>query len=152
MSAERAQELGYTPLATVAALSTVALDPREDLLLGPAWAIPRALDQAGIGLSDVGVVELHEAFAAQVLANLVAMSDPAYCRDVMGRDGAVGEIDPARLNAWGGSLAIGHPFGATGGRLVITAARRMAHENQRWGLVSACAAGGLGSALVLRRD
>ena len=152
MSAQKAAELGYTPLATVAGMATTALDPREDLLLGPAWAIPRALDQAGIGLADVGVVELHEAFAAQVLANLAAMADPHYGRQHMGREDAVGEIDPARLNAWGGSLAIGHPFGATGGRLVMTAARRMAHEGARWGLVSACAAGGLGSAMVLRRD
>lgn len=151
MSAERAAELGFEPLATVAALATTALDPREDLLLGPAWSIPRALDQAGIGLGDVGVVELHEAFAAQVLANLHVMADAAYCRQHMGREGAIGEIDPARLNAWGGSLAIGHPFGATGARLVTTAARRMAHEGARWGLVSACAAGGLGSAMILKR-
>lgn len=152
MSAERAAALGYQPLATVVGMATTALDPREDLLLGPAWAIPRALDQAGLTLADVGVVELHEAFAAQVLANLAVMADPHYCRQHMGREGAVGEIDPARLNAWGGSLAIGHPFGATGARLVMTAARRMAHEDARWGLVSACAAGGLASAMVLRRD
>jgi acetyl-CoA acyltransferase len=152
MSEEAARAQGREPLAQIVASTIVALDPQEELLLGPALAIPRLLDAAGITLADVGVVELHEAFAAQVLACLEAMRDAEFCKTRMGRDGAVGEIDPARLNAWGGSLSIGHPFGATGARLVITAARRMQAENAKWGLVAACAAGALGHAMLLKRE
>jgi acetyl-CoA acyltransferase len=151
MSEEAARAQGFTPLAQIFAQELVALDPLEELLLGPAFAIPRLLDAAGITLEDVGVIELHEAFAAQMLANLAALADADFCRTRMGREGAVGTIDPLRLNAWGGSLAIGHPFGATGARLVITAARRMVAEDARWGLVAACAAGALGHAMLLRR-
>lgn len=151
MSEDRAKELGYEPLATIVGYAMVAGEPVEELLSGPSVAIPRALDQVGIGLDQVGVVELHEAFAGQVVANLKLLRDPVYARERLGRDQAVGELDPDKLNAWGGSLAIGHPFGATGARLVTTAAHRMQHEGAAFGLVSACAAGALGHALVLQR-
>ncbi|HEY9854300.1 MAG TPA: acetyl-CoA C-acyltransferase [Stenomitos sp.] len=151
MSEERAQELGYEPLASIVGYAMVAGEPVEELLSGPSVAIPQALDQVGIGLDQVGVVELHEAFAGQMVANLKLLADPAYARERLGRDRAMGEIDPAKLNAWGGSLSIGHPFGATGARLVTTAAQRMQHEDAEFGLVSACAAGALGHALVLQR-
>jgi acetyl-CoA acyltransferase len=152
MSEEALKAHGFVPLARIFAQELVALDPLEELLLGPAFAIPRLLDAAGITLEEVGVIELHEAFASQMLANLAAMANADFCRTRMGRDAAVGTIDPAKLNAWGGSLAIGHPFGATGARLVTTAARRMVAEDARWGLVAACAAGALGHAMLLRRD
>ncbi|MDB5099434.1 MAG: fadA [Cyanobacteria bacterium RYN_339] len=140
MSEEAVKAQGREPLARIVGSVAVALDPVEELLLGPAFAIPPLLAAAGITLADVGVIELHEAFAAQMLANLHVLE--AQC----------GPIDPAKINAWGGSLAIGHPFGATGARLVITAARRMKAENARWGLVAACAAGALGHAMLLERN
>lgn len=151
MSEERAKELGYEPLATIVGYAMVAGEPIEELLSGPSVAIPMALDQVGIGLDRVGVVELHEAFAGQMVANLKLLRDPTYGRERLGREREVGEISPDALNAWGGSLSIGHPFGATGARLVTTAAQRMRHEDVEFGLVSACAAGALGHALVLQR-
>ncbi|MBM3269097.1 MAG: acetyl-CoA C-acyltransferase [Candidatus Sericytochromatia bacterium] len=151
MSEEKAQELGYEPIAAITATAMVALDPVEELLLGPALAVPAALEQAGVGLADVGVFEIHEAFAAPVLAVTKLFKDARWCRDRLGLENALGEIDPARLNAWGGSLSIGHPFGATGARLMMTAARRLKHEKARYGVVSACAAGALGHAMVLER-
>lgn len=151
MSEEKARELGYEPLATVVASSFVSMDPTEELLLGPAFSIPKALEQAGLKLSDLDVVELHEAFAAQMVANLIALADEDFCRNRLGLDGAVGVLDRAKLNAWGGSLAIGHPFGATGSRLVTTACQRLKGEGGRYALVSACAAGALGAAMIFER-
>lgn len=150
-SEESASRLGLTPLARVVAFSFVAMDPLEELLLGPVVSIPPALDAAGLALSDIGVFEIHEAFAAPVLAVQKLLADETYCRSRLGRSGAVGSIPSAALNAWGGSLSIGHPFGATGARLVMTCARRLHHEKQRYGLVTACAAGALGHALILER-
>lgn len=151
MSEERALELGYEPLAYVRAFASVAGDPMEELLLGPALSIPKVLAQAGLTLADLDVIELHEAFAAQMLANMVALGDETFCRERLGLDAPVGHLDRAKLNAWGGSLSIGHPFGATGSRLVTTACQRLKHEGGRYGLVSACAAGALGSAMLFER-
>lgn len=146
-----AERLGLRPLARVKSMAVTGADPREELLLGPAIASPRALERAGVALDEVGVVELHEAFAAQVLANLELLADERFCRDRLGLAGAVGTIEPERLNAWGGSLAVGHPFGATGARLIATCCHRMRHEVARFGLVAACAAGAIGTAMVLER-
>jgi acetyl-CoA acyltransferase len=151
MSEEKARELGYEPLATVVASAFVSMDPMDELLLGPAFAIPKALEQAGITLDQLDVIELHEAFAAQMLANMVAMNDPDFCRERLGLAQPLGLIDRDKLNAWGGSLAIGHPFGATGSRLVTTACQRLKHEGGRYGLVAACAAGALGAAMIVER-
>ena len=151
MSEERAAKLGLKPLAVVRGAASAAMDPREELLLGPAFAGPRALDAAGWRLDDVGVVELHEAFAAQVLAVLQVLADERFCRERLGRAGAVGSVDRERLNAWGGSLSVGHPFGATGARLITTCCHRLHHENATTGLVSACAGGALGIAIALER-
>ncbi|MNS25038.1 3-ketoacyl-CoA thiolase [compost metagenome] len=151
MSEEKARELGYEPLATVVASAFVSMDPMDELLLGPAFAIPKALAQAGITLDQLDVIELHEAFAAQMLANMVAMNDPDFCRERLGLEQPLGQIDRDKLNAWGGSLAIGHPFGATGSRLVTTACQRLKHEGGRYGLVAACAAGALGAAMIFER-
>ncbi len=143
-----AARLGLQPLATLTASSMAALDPTEELLLGPALTIPGALDRADLELDDVGVVELHEAFAAQVLAVLKQLDDETFCRQRLGRDRPVGQVDLERLNAWGGSLAVGHPFGATGARLITTCCQRMQAEGSRFGLVAACAAGAIGIGLV----
>lgn len=151
ISEDRARELGVAPLAAIVGCSLTAADPLEELLLGPVFAIPEVLDQTGIGLSDVEVFEIHEAFASQLLANVRLLDDEQFCRERLGRDGSVGQVSLERLNAWGGSLAIGHPFGATGARLVMTACQRMAHAGARYGLVATCAAGALGNAFVLER-
>ncbi|HEX9795147.1 MAG TPA: acetyl-CoA C-acyltransferase [Planctomycetota bacterium] len=144
-------ELGLEPLAIVRGVATVAMDPWEELLLGPALAIPKVLEQAGLELDQIEVVELHEAFAAQVVAVLKLLADDAFARERLGRDRAVGEIFRERLNGWGGSLSIGHPFGATGARLLMNCAYRMRSEGARYGLVAACAAGALGIAVLLER-
>jgi len=151
MSEEAAARHGFQPLAVIRSASVAALDPLEELLLGPAVTIPKALAAAGLELDDVETVELHEAFAAQVLSVLQLLEDPGWARERLGRDGPVGTIDSKRLNAWGGSLSVGHPFGATGGRLLITCAHRMEHEKARYGLVAACAAGAIGVGMVLER-
>lgn len=150
-SEDGAERVGLQPLATIRSSAVVALDPLEELLLGPVFAIPRALAGAGISLGDVGVVELHEAFAAQVLAVIGLLEDELFCRERLGLAGPVGTLDTGRLNAWGGSLAVGHPFGATGCRLMATCCQRMHQENARYGLVAACAAGAIGTAIVLER-
>lgn len=151
MSEDRAQELGIRPLARIVGSTLVAMDPLEELLLGPAFAIPRVLERTGLGLEQMDVIELHEAFAGQVLAVLQLLEDDRFARESLGRDRAVGGVDSDKLNAWGGSLSVGHPFGATGGRLVTTCCHRLQHEQGRFGLVSACASGALGYAIVLER-
>ena len=150
-SDEAAGRLGLEPIAVLRSSVVAALDPLEELLLGPALVLPRALAEAGLELGDVAVVELHEAFAGQVLAVLELLRDPAWCRERLGRFEPLGVVDHSRLNAWGGSLSVGHPFGATGARLVTTALHRLEAENARHAVVAACAAGALGIGLVLER-
>jgi len=151
MSEERATELKLQPLARVVGFSLVAMDPLEELLLGPTVAIPAVLERTGLTLEQFDVVELHEAFAGQVLAVLKLLGDDDFARERLGLERAPGEIDPDRLNAWGGSLSVGHPFGATGGRLVTTCCHRLEQEGGRYGLIAACASGALGYAGVLER-
>jgi acetyl-CoA acetyltransferase family protein len=151
MAEEKARALGMRPRARLVASALTAMDPLDELLLGPAFAVPKALEAAGIGLEEVGVVEIHEAFAAQMVANLKLLESEAFARERLGRTSAVGKVAPERLNAWGGSLSIGHPFGATGGRLIATCVQRMEEEGARYGLVAACAAGAIGNALVFER-
>lgn len=150
-SAEAAKRLGLAPRARVVATALVAMEPLEELLLGPVAAVAKALDSAGVSAGEVGVWEVHEAFAAPVLAFLDLLADRSYCRERLGRADAVGKIDPKIVNAWGGSLALGHPFGATGARLVTTCVERMAREGASLGVVTTCAAGALGHAMVLAR-
>jgi acetyl-CoA acyltransferase len=150
-SEEAAARLGLAPIAALKGAAVAALDPLEELLLGPAMTVPAALDAAGLGLDEVEVVELHEAFAAQVLAVLELLEDERFCRGRLGRDRALGSVDRGRLNAWGGSLSVGHPFGATGARLITTCCHRMQAEKARFGLVAACAAGAIGIGLVFER-
>jgi acetyl-CoA acyltransferase len=151
MNEETARALGYTPLAAFRSWSYVGVDPRDQLLIGPALAVPRALDKAGLQLKDMDLVDMHEAFAAQVLSVLSAMASDAFARERLGRDGAVGEVDPERLNLHGGSLAIGHPFAATGARMVTTMANELHQGQHQHCLLAICAAGGLGAAAVMER-
>jgi acetyl-CoA acyltransferase len=151
MEEEKARALGYTPLATIRSWSYVGVDPADQLLMGPALAMPKALERAGLELSDIDLVDMHEAFAAQVLSVLKMLASDNFARARLGRDKAVGSVDPERLNVHGGSLALGHPFGATGARMVTTMANELHQSNKRTALLGICAAGGLGAAAVLER-
>ena len=151
MAEDVARAEGFSPQAALRDYTYVAQDPGTELLLGPAYAIPQVLDAAGLTLDDIDVVELHEAFAGQVLAVLEALASDEFAEEKLNRSSAVGTIDPDRLNAWGGSLSLGHPFGATGTRLVTTAAHRLRVEDGQWALVAACAAGGQGHAMLIER-
>lgn len=150
MSEDKARALGYRPLATIRSYAVAAVDPGWQLLMGPAYAVPRALDRAGITWKDLGLVEIHEAFAAQVLSNVQAWGSRAWA-EKLGRPAPVGEVDWSRTNVMGGSIAIGHPFGATGARLVTTLANEMQRRDVQFGLISICAQGGMGLAMVLER-
>jgi acetyl-CoA acyltransferase len=151
MSKAKADAEGYAPIAALRDYVYVAQDPGTELLLGPAYAIPKLLDRAGLTLGDIDVIELHEAFAGQVLAVLEALRSKTFAEENLNRSTPVGEVDMDRLNTRGGSLSLGHPFGATGVRLVTTAANRLHEEDGRWALVSACAAGGQGHAMLIER-
>lgn len=151
MSEEKAKASGLSPLGYIRSYAFSALDPGAQLLQGPAYAAPVALDRAGITMADVDLMEMHEAFAAQVLSNLQALDSDAFGREELGRSGKVGHPDPEVINIMGGSIAIGHPFGATGGRLTITLLNELARRDGQFGLITVCAAGGLGFAMVLER-
>jgi acetyl-CoA acyltransferase len=151
MSVDKARALGLTPKALVRSYAYFAVDPGDELLIGPAYAIPLALERAGLQLSDMDVVEMHEAFAAQVLSTLQKLESKQFAREELGRDTAVGRLDPEKINLRGGSIALGHPFGATGARCVTTLANEMELQSAQYGLVSVCAAGGVGAAIVLER-
>ncbi|MEX1211835.1 MAG: acetyl-CoA C-acyltransferase [Balneolaceae bacterium] len=151
MSAAKAVELGFTPLARLCRYHYVARQPDDELLIGPAIAIPELLEREGMQLSDIDLFELHEAFAGQVLSVLTALESDQFARDRLGRSERVGSIPMDILNTRGGSLSLGHPFGATGARLVITAANRLHEEDGTLAMVAACAAGGQGHALLLER-
>ena len=151
MSDEAAQALGYTPLAFIRAYAVAAVDPGGQLLMGPAFAVPHALDRAGSAWKDLGLVEMHEAFASQVLSNIQAFESDIWAREHLGRSERIGEVNWDTLNVMGGSIAIGHPFGATGCRITTTLANEMRRRDVQFGLVSVCAQGGMGFAMVLER-
>jgi len=151
MAEEKARALGYEPLAFIRSYAAAAVDPGWQLLMGPALAVPKALERAGIGWQELGLVEIHEAFAAQVLSNVQAWASPAWA-ERLGLPGPVGEVDWEWTNVMGGSIAIGHPFGATGARLVTTLANEMRRRSVQFGLISICAQGGMGYAIVLERQ
>ncbi|MBI4491351.1 MAG: acetyl-CoA C-acyltransferase [Chloroflexi bacterium] len=151
LSEERARALGYAPRAFVRSYAYAAVDPAWQLLMGPAFAIPLALERAGVTLQDIDLVEMHEAFAAQVLSTLQALASREFAERELGRASPVGEIDPDRLNVAGGSIALGHPFGATGARLALSLANELERRDAQLGLLSVCAAGGVGCAIVLER-
>jgi acetyl-CoA C-acetyltransferase len=144
--------LAYLTCSTTAAVDFI--DKKEGLLMAPAYAVPRMLERAGLALADFDFYEIHEAFAAQVLCTLSAWEDDEYCRTQLGLNGPFGSIDRARMNVNGGSLATGHPFAATGGRMVGALAKMLANApgaGTRRGLISICAAGGQGVVAILER-
>ncbi|HEY6830649.1 MAG TPA: acetyl-CoA C-acyltransferase FadI [Gemmatimonadaceae bacterium] len=150
MSEERAHTLGYEPLAYIRSYAYAALDPGEQLLMGPVLAAPVALQRAGLTLGDIDLIEMHEAFAAQVLCNLAGFVSRAWAERA-GFANPVGEIDRAKLNVMGGSISIGHPFGATGGRILMTLTNELIRRGGQFGLMTVCAAGGMGHAMVIER-
>lgn len=150
MSEAKALSAGLKPKARILDYAITGADLGEELLLGPAYAVAKLLRQTSLNIAQIGVLEFHEAFAGQVLANLKALGDKDFAREKLGLPEPV-HISPERINLWGGSLAIGHPFGATGARLVTTATNRMHAEKGQYALVAACAAGGHGHAMLLER-
>jgi acetyl-CoA acyltransferase len=151
MSDERAKALGYRPLGYLKAWAYAAVDPGWQLLMAPALAVPRALDRAGMKLAEMDLIEMHEAFAAQVLSNIQALESKKFAQEKLGRGEAVGEVRRDILNVNGGSISIGHPFAATGGRMVLTALKELSRRDKQHALLSVCAAGGLGASVILER-
>lgn len=149
MNADKARALGLAPLGYVKSHAFTALDPSEQLLMGPAYATPIALDRAGLTLADMDLVDMHEAFAAQILSNTRAFESDAFAREKLGRSARIGRIDWDEFNVMGGSIALGHPFAATGARQIIQALHELRRRGGRFALCTACAAGGLGAAMVL---
>jgi acetyl-CoA acyltransferase len=150
MSEERAAALGYKPLGFIRSYAYAALDPGEQLLMGPVLAAPVALKRAGLSLQDMDLVDMHEAFAAQVLSNLKGLESREWAERA-GFSHPVGTVDETKLNVMGGSIAIGHPFGATGARITLTLLNELARRGGQFGLMTVCAAGGMGFASVLER-
>lgn len=151
MSEEKAKDLGYKPKAYIIGHAFRGTDPLEEMLLGQTYATPTALARAGISFEDLGVLEIHEAFAGQMVATVKLLESKEF-GESLGLGGAIAKtVNLDILNIHGGSLSIGHPFGATGARLIHTCANRMQRENKRYGLVAACALSGLGNATVLER-
>ncbi len=151
MSEERARAHGVEVMGYVRSYAFSGLDPRGQLLQVPAYAAPIALDRAGVTMADIGLMEMHEAFASQVLSNLQALSSKKFAEDELGRSEAVGHPDVDVINVMGGSIAIGHPFGATGARLTTTLLNEMKRRDVELGLITVCAAGALGFAMVVER-
>jgi acetyl-CoA C-acetyltransferase len=141
--------LAYLAYGKVAAVDFI--DKQEGLLMAPAYAVPRMLGDAGLGLQDFDFYEIHEAFAGQVLCTLKAWADPVFCLEKLGLPAALGAIDRAKLNVKGGSLAIGHPFAATGARILATLAKTLNDNQAKRGLISICTAGGMGVTAILER-
>lgn len=152
MSEEKSRALGYKPIAYVRSYAYAALDPTEDLLMGPAYSTPAALERAGIGLDEIDLVELHEAFSSQVISYLRALDSKGFAKEKLGRSQPVGGVDMEKLNVSGGSIAIGHTLGATGARIIMTLAYRMSKRKGNFGLVSLASAGGLGVSIVLEKE
>ena len=152
MTESRAKELGITPLGYLRSYAFTAIDVWQDMLLGPAWSTPLALDRAGLTLADLTLIDMHEAFAAQTLANVQLLASERFARDVLGRAHATGEVDQSKFNVLGGSIAYGHPFAATGARMITQTLHELRRRGGGFGLVTACAAGGLGAAMVLEAE
>ncbi len=151
MSEKKAKALGYEPLGYIRSYAYAALDPATQLLQGPAYAAPQALDRAGLKLADMGLIEMHEAFAAQILSNIKAFASKKFAQDELGRATPLGEIDLDRFNVNGGSISIGHPFGATGARVTMQLLNELKRRDLEFGLMTVCAAGGTGFSMVVER-
>lgn len=151
MSREKAESLGYKPLATVRSYGFAGLEP-ERMGLGPAYSSPLALKRAGLSLKDIGLVELNEAFAAQVMACQRALDSDKFAQEKLGLSAKVGEIRDEILNVNGGAIALGHPVGATGTRIVLTLAKEMKRRNVQFGLATLCIGGGQGGSMILENE
>jgi acetyl-CoA acyltransferase len=151
MSREKAKALGYKPIARIRGYAFAGLEP-ERMGLGPVYATPIALRRAGLTMKDIGLVELNEAFAAQVMACEKAFASTKFAQEKLDLPTAVGEIDPSKLNVNGGAIALGHPVGATGTRLVVTLMKEMVRRNVQFGLATLCIGGGQGGAMILERE
>lgn len=152
MSEEKAKAMGYQPLGYIRSVAYAAKTPKDDLLMGPVLAAPVALDRAGLTLADIDVVDMHEAFAGQIACNIRGLASKEYQQEMLGRSKAVGEVDRAKLNVNGGSIAFGHPFGATGTRVISQSLHELKRRGGGFGLTTACAAGGIGVAMVLEAE
>jgi acetyl-CoA C-acetyltransferase len=153
-SEDWARARGIEPLAYLTFCETAGVDfvsGKEGLLMAPAYAVPAMLKKAGLTLQDFDFYEIHEAFAAQVLCTLKAWEDPVFCKEKLGLDAALGSVDRSKMNVKGGSLAVGHPFAATGGRIIATLAKLLAEKGSGRGLISICAAGGIGVTAIIER-
>jgi acetyl-CoA acyltransferase len=148
MEGSRARELGYRPLGRIVSFAYAGCDPSR-MGLGPAYAAPLALDRAGLTLDQVELIEFNEAFAAQVLANRAAFASPEFAREALGRDRPIGELDPERTNVNGGAIALGHPVGSTGTRLVLTLLKELRRRRGGLGLATLSVGGGQGGAVVV---
>lgn len=153
MSESKAKELGLTPLGFIKSYATAAVDiMTEPLLIGPAYAIPQALKAAGLTWDQLDLYEIHEAFAAQVLSTIRAIESPEFAKNKLGQSQPIGKVDFSKLNPNGGSIPIGHPFGATGGRMILQTLHELKNSKKRYGLISVCAAGGLGAVMILESN
>lgn len=152
MSESRAKALGYTPLGYIKSYAFAAIDVWEDMLMGPSYATPMALDRAGMTLNDLTLIEMHEAFAAQTLANLKMFASDKFAQEKLNRKKATGEIDMDKFNKMGSSLAYGHPFAATGTRMITQMLNDLNRRGGGTGLLTACAAGGLGAAMIVETE
>ena len=149
MSESRAKELGYEPMGYIKSYGFAAIEATRDMLMGPSYATPIALDRAGMTLADLTLVDMHEAFAAQALCNMKAFGSRKFAEEKLNRSSAIGDIDMDKFNVLGGSLAFGHPFAATGARMITQVLRELKRRGGGTGLTTACAAGGLGAAMIL---
>ncbi|MGB0894210.1 MAG: acetyl-CoA C-acyltransferase FadI [Parashewanella sp.] len=149
MSEGKAKALGYQPIGYIKSYAFSAIDVYDDMLMGPSYATPKALANAGMQLEDLDLIEMHEAFAAQTLANMKMFASKKFAEQNLGLSRAIGEIDMDKFNVLGGSLAYGHPFAATGTRLITQVCRELKRRGGGTGLATACAAGGLGAAMIV---
>jgi acetyl-CoA acyltransferase len=149
MEFEKAKSIGFTPLATFRAWSYDAVDPTDQLLIGPALSMPKAIKKAGMTRNDIDLIDIHEAFAAQVLSVLKMLASDHFARDRLGFDKAFGFVDPKEINVHGGSVALGHPFAATGARMVSTMANELKFSGKETALLGICGAGALSAAAVM---
>ena len=149
MSEKKAKELGITPLGYIKSHAFAAIDPNWQMLMGPSFATPKALDRAKLTLTDIDLIDMHEAFAAQVLSNTQAFASKEFAQKRLNRKQAIGEIDFDKFNVSGSSISLGHPFAATGTRQLTQMLYDLKRTGGQFGLITACAAGGLGAALIV---
>lgn len=152
MREDRAKAAGYHPLGYIRSYAFVAIDPNWQMLMGPSFATPIALARAGVTLKDIDIIDMHEAFAAQILSNTRAFESKKFAQERLGRSQPIGEIDWDKFNVSGGSISLGHPFAATGARQIMQALKELTRHNGQLALCTACAAGGLGAAMVLEAN